>query len=81
MDEYGDIPSRGGNQFATLDTVLPESQIHHQGTYQRGGSLEFWLFNPPKVKKSVGLRCGVCKTAMSGLKHCPRCYRHRNGGS
>ncbi len=80
MDEYGDVPGQGGNQYATLDTVLPESNIHHQGTIPGpGGRLTFWMYNPSKVKVGVGLRCGVCKTNMTGLKHCPRCYRHRNG--
>jgi len=46
-DEYGDIPGHGGNQYATMDTVLPEANPHVGGTITRtrGGRqvTEFWM--------------------------------------
>ena len=78
QDEYGDIPGQGGNQYATLDTVLPEKDLHHQGTIPGpGGALTFWLYNPPMVKPGVQMRCGICKGDMSGFDSCPRCFGHR----
>ena len=46
-DEYGDIPGQGGNQWATMDTVLPDRDLHVAGTVLGpGGKLTFWLTAP-----------------------------------
>ncbi len=77
LDEYGDIPGLGGSQYASLDTVLPEKDLHVQGTTLReGGRLTFWLFNPPG-RPPVLLRCGICKGDMSGHDSCPSCFSYR----
>ena len=46
-DEYGDIPGQADNQYATMDTVLPDANLHVRGTIPRsGGRLEFWMTSP-----------------------------------
>ena len=46
-DEYGDIPGQGDSQYATMDTVLPDANLHVRGTIPRkGGRTEFWLTSP-----------------------------------
>ncbi len=63
------------NEYATLDTVSPEADLHIKGTIPRaGGKLEFWMFNPPYGKGAVKMRCGICKGDMSGFRHCPNCF-------
>jgi|TARA_R100001530_G_scaffold75540_1_gene53047 hypothetical protein len=62
------------NQWATMDTVLPEKDLHVQGTRLRGGgTMDFWMFNPPLVKP-CRVRCGMCKRGMDGYRSCPHCY-------
>ena len=46
LDEYGDVPGRAGNQYATIDTVLPEKNLHVRGTINRGGNFEIWMTTP-----------------------------------
>jgi hypothetical protein len=46
LDEYGDVPGESGVQYATMDTVLPDKDLHVNGTINRGGNLEFWLTQP-----------------------------------
>lgn len=45
-DEYGDIPGEGGSQWATMDTVLPDADLHTRGSINRAGNLEFWVTSP-----------------------------------
>jgi len=43
-----------GNEFATMDTVLPEKDLHVSGTVQGpGGKLTFWLTVPRPRGMSV----------------------------
>jgi hypothetical protein len=84
LDEYGDIPGQVGAQYATMDTVLPDRNIHHNGTSTHGtqGAVTFWMYNPPYahprgVVPKNGVRCGICKSNMTGYDHCPGCFRHR----
>lgn len=65
-----------GNQWATMDTVLPEKMIRHNGTIPgQGGKITFWMFNPPYYEEKPVIRCGICKEIMPyEAKHCPNCY-------
>ena len=45
-DEYGDIPGQGGTRYATMDTVLPDHDIHTQGTIRTSRGTRFWLTQP-----------------------------------
>lgn len=59
-----------------MDTVLPEKDLHVQGTIRKGSvgnKLVFWMFNPPLVKE-CRVRCGICKQGMDGHRSCPNCY-------
>jgi hypothetical protein len=48
MDEYGDMPGQGGTQLATMDTVLPDADVHTKGTIRKGsyGDIVFWMSTP-----------------------------------
>jgi hypothetical protein len=46
VDEYGDIPGQGGNQYAAIDTVIDDADPHVRGTMTRGTSLTFWMVQP-----------------------------------
>jgi len=35
-----------GNEWATIDTISPEKDLHIGGTIKRGNSTEFWLTRP-----------------------------------
>lgn len=46
-DEYGDTPGQGGNQWATMESVLPDKDLHVSGTVPGpGGRTTFWLTTP-----------------------------------
>ena len=39
-----------GTEYATIDTILPEKDLHVRGTIPRGGGrLEFWMTTPRPV--------------------------------
>lgn len=64
-------------EWATMDTISPERDLHVQGTRLRGdGGIDFWMFNPPAVKV-CRIRCGICKQGMDGYQSCPNCYPER----
>jgi hypothetical protein len=46
VDEYGDIPGQGGNQYAAIDTMIDGANPHISGTIPHGTSLTFWLSQP-----------------------------------
>ena len=52
-DEYGDIPGRGGTKWATVDTILPDHDIHTQGTIRTPTGTRFWLTQPRPMSISV----------------------------
>jgi hypothetical protein len=63
-----------GAEWATMDTVGTERDLHVKGTRLRGGGkIDFWMFDPPVVKP-CRVRCGICKQGMDGYAHCPRCF-------
>lgn len=46
-DEYGDIGRVSGTQWATMDTVLPQKDLHIANTkVGPGGTVTFWLHQP-----------------------------------
>jgi hypothetical protein len=53
IDEYGDVPGQGGSQYATVDTILPDTDLHTKGTIRRRGNIEFWLTSPKPKDVSV----------------------------
>lgn len=54
VDEYGDLPGQGGTQYATMDTVLPDRDLHVGGTLRGPGErLTFWLTQPRPKGVSV----------------------------
>ena len=71
-----------GTEWATMDTILPEKDLHIKGTCRKaGGRIDFWLYNPPhqreKAEGEFPIFCGICKGQMNGYKHCPHCYPER----
>ena len=42
-DEYGDIPGQGDNHWATPDTILPDADLHTEGSLRVGGNIVFWM--------------------------------------
>jgi hypothetical protein len=44
LDEYGDVPGQGGAQYATMDTMLPDKNLHHSNTGHKNGNITFWFY-------------------------------------
>lgn len=69
-----------GTEWATIDTVLPEKDLHVKGTMRKGGDkFAFMMFNPeiPQDRDKCQVRCGMCHQPMDGFKSCPTCYPWR----
>ena len=64
-----------GNEWATMDTVLPEKDLHVKGSIIKGADHKFvfWMFNPPTISP-CRVRCGLCRRGMDGYGHCPNCF-------
>lgn len=48
-DEYGDIPGKAGNQYATMDTIRTDAEftdVHTKGSIRKGTGTEFWMTSP-----------------------------------
>ena len=68
------------NEWATMDTVLPEKDLHVKGTMRKpGGRYSFMMYNPeiPQDRDNCRVRCGMCKRPMDGCRSCPNCYPWR----
>jgi hypothetical protein len=53
-DEYGDVGRAIGNKWATMDTVLPQQDLHiHDTRVGAGGRLTFYLYPPRPAGLSV----------------------------
>lgn len=64
-------------EYATPENYLHagERELHIQGTRDRQGATDFFLFNPPVASRVSVIRCGICKTEIpEGERRCPRCY-------
>ena len=60
-------------EYATMDTITGEKDLHVKGTLRKAGKYSFHMFNPPTVR-ACRVRWGACKRGMDGFEHCPVCY-------
>jgi len=72
-----------GHQWATMDTITGEKDLHVKGTMRKSKKGEpvyaFHMFNPdiPQDRDQCRVRCGMCRHPMDGFKSCPNCYPDR----